>query len=91
MSCVIDDYFKRNIDYKISDLAHYCGISKQGVYLILNSQRIPNVYIAMKMCDYFTILNSKMRRKGYDSFSGRIRLFVSDLWIYDQLTIDDSS
>lgn len=91
MSCIIDQHFKRNQDYKIQDLAHYAGTSPQMIYKILNSESKPNIYMAMKICDYFTILNSRLRRKGHDSFNGRVRLFVSDLWIFDQMEINDSS
>ena len=37
MSCIIDQHFKRNQDYKIQDLAHYAGTSPQMIYKILNS------------------------------------------------------
>lgn len=91
MSCIIDNHFIRNVDYKVADLAHYCGITQQAVYSILNNQSVPRVYVAIKMCDFFTILNARLKRRGYDSFSGRTRLLVSDLWIFDQMKIDDSS
>lgn len=55
MSCRIDFLYKRNIDYEVSDLARFCGTSPQNIYNILDSKTKPNIYLALKILDYFRI------------------------------------
>lgn len=80
MKCVIDDLFKRNIDYYVRDMAHFCGISSQALYSILNNKSKPNVYIALKICMF---LNQIPRNNLKPPFMNYLN--VSDLFVFDQL------
>ena len=74
MSCKIDNYFKRGIDYRMKDLAHFCNISREGLRNILDSRASPRVYTALKIVMFFNIHFSTKK------FSWRIE----DFWSFDQ-------
>lgn len=75
MSCIIDKWYERNKDYKVSDLARFCGLSTVSIYNILDSRASPRVYVALKIVDYFNIYVKVHTRKNF---------VVGDFWKFDQ-------
>ena len=77
MSCVIDKKFRRNIDYSVYDLSRFCGVSAPSMYMILDSRASPRVYLALKICMYFSIHS----KHGYFT--------PEDFWVFDEEDIKE--
>lgn len=50
--CKILETIPRN-SFSVSELARYCGVSRQTITSILKSEKSPSVQLALKICEYF--------------------------------------
>ena len=76
MSCKIDNNFRRGIDYRMKDLAHFCNISREGLRNILDSRASPRVFTAIKIVMFFNLY--------FCDYKKSFRWRVEDFWEFDQ-------